>query len=168
MPAVESSTPLPPATTEPVAGQPHAVFRWGGQRFAIGIGGVQEVVARLELTPLPRAGRGWLGVANLRGEILPAVSPGAWFPGAEAPAPVFLILRTPLGKLALAAESFEQVAAVPTGALGPAPEGAPAFVTGCWSAQTALSESVICVNAEGLARNLQAHFTSSFSAVAAP
>ena len=56
---------------------------------------------------------------------------------ARAAAPgttIFLILNTPQGKLALAADGFEHVAAIPTGAVEPlgAADGEPKFVPGRW------------------------------------
>lgn len=145
----------------PDAPRPHAVFRWGGERFALDVSGVQEVVADLNLTPLPRAGAGWLGVANLRGEILPAVSLQRWFAGAAAaaPTPVFLIVRTPAGRLALAVESVAGVSALPPAGTSP-PEGEPEFVTHRWQPPDG-ETPVRCLDAARLAQKLRELFVLS-------
>ncbi len=152
-------------TPEP-SPRPHAVFHWGGERFALDVDGVQEVVADLALTPLPRAGAGWLGVGNLRGEILPAVSLQRWFAGEAAPAsaPVFLVLRTSLGRLALAAESVAGVRAVPPasadGTAGAPAEGEPEFVAHRWL-PPGEKTAVRCLDTARLAQKLREEFVLS-------
>lgn len=145
--------------------RPHAVFHWGGESFAMDVDGLQEVVTALSLTPLPRAGAGWLGVANLRGEILPAVSLQTWFAGAApAPAapPVFLILRTPAGRLALATEGVVGVRAVPAAApAGETPAvGEPDFVVQRWQ-PPGQEAPVRCLDVTRLAQKLREQFVLS-------
>ena len=147
---------------DPVALRPHAIFRWGGDLFALDVADVQEVVADLPLTPLPRADTGWLGVGNLRGEILPAVSLQRWFAG-TTPAPVFVVLRTPTGRLALAAESVAGVRAMPpsgpTGGEASA-MGEPEFVVHRWQPP---GEEVLvrCLDTVRLAQKLREQFVLS-------
>ena len=139
--------------------QSHAIFRWGSGRFALGVEKLQEVVAGLELTPLPRAGSDWLGVGNLRGEILPAASLQQWFGTGGAGQPVFLVLNTTFGKLALAADHIEQVAAIDVTATEPTADDAPAFVTRRWQEKPD-APPVFCLDADRLAQKLREQFTS--------
>ena len=148
----------------PETSRPHAVFHWGGEQFALDVEGVQEVVADLPLTPLPRAGAGWLGVANLRGEILPAVSLQEWFagtsPGTNA-LPVFLVVRTPGGRLALAADRVAGVRAVPPVTAPPVSAlGEPEFVSHRWQ-PPGEADSVRCLDAARLAQKLREQFVLS-------
>ena len=147
----------------PDAPRPHAVFHWGGGRFALDVEGLQEVVADLALTPLPRSGDGWLGVGNLRGEILPAVSLQRWFAGATtALPPVFLVVRTPAGKMALAAESVAGVRPVPPDPDGETASamGDPEFVVRRW--QPPGDETAVrCLDAARLAQKLRDAFVLS-------
>ncbi len=144
-------------------GKPHALFRFRGERFALPVAHVQEVVGELEVTPLPRAGAGWIGVGNLRGEIVPAATLAPWFSAApggtrpSAPSAIFLILNTPQGKLALAADGFEHVAAIPTGAVEPlgAADGEPDFVPGRWRPAGNDQPAVRCLDAPLLADRLR-------------
>lgn len=150
---------------DPALSRPHTVLRWGEGQFALDVADVQEVVANLALTPLPQADIGWLGVGNLRGEILPAVSLQRWFagtlPGSSLPDAVFVILRTPMGRLALAAEGVAGVRAVPQAPDEAAGEvsttGEPEFVTQCWQ-PPGEEVSLRCLDAARLAQKLREHF----------
>ena len=148
----------PPAHAAPL--QSHAIFRWGSGRFALGVESLQEVVAGLELTPLPRAGADWLGVGNLRGEILPAASLQQWFGAGAAGQPVFLILNTSFGKLALAADQIEQVASIDAAATEPTAGDAPAFAPRRWQ-ENPDAAPIFCLDANRLAQKLREQFTSS-------
>lgn len=150
----------PPSQPTLESGRPHAVFRWGAGRFALDVTSVQEVVAELELTPLPRAGQGWLGVGNLRGEILPAVSLNAWFAHA-CPQPVFLILRTPLGKLALATEGVERMQFIAPEATEPASGSNDAEIAPRRWLQDVGAQAIYCIDAERLAQKLREQFSLS-------
>lgn len=168
-------TPDAALPADPTPGQPHALFRHGGGRFALPIAAVQEVLGELEITPLPRAGACWLGIGNLRGEIVPAATLGPWFPtGAPLPAQpntaaragsIFLILNTPQGKLALAADGFEHVAAIPPGAAEPVPadEAQPDFAPARWQPPSAGQAAVLCLDAARLADHLRVQATASTS-----
>ncbi len=177
--ATPPSPEPPPAATpaaaaslaDPATGQPHALFRHGGGRFALPIAAVQEVIGELEITPLPRAGAGWLGIGNLRGEIVPAATLGPWFPPI-GPLPsaslarsgtIFLILNTPQGKLALAADGFEHVAAIPPGAAAPAPadDAHPDLVPARWQPPGEGQAAVRCLDAARLAECLRVQATST-------
>ena len=154
-----------PAMSAPDADppRPHAILRWGGDQFALDVTNVQEVVADLPLTPLPRADPGWLGVGNLRGEILPVVSLQQWFAGTIL-APVFVILGTPAGRLALAAESVAGVRSVPPPgdpASGEASvTGEPEFVVHHWQPP---GEEVLvrCLDTVRLVQKLREQFVLS-------
>lgn len=144
--------------------RPHAVFHWGHGRFALDVDGVQEVVADLALTPLPRADAGWLGVGNLRGEILPAVSLQRWFAGETTAgatnSPVFLIVRTPTGRLALAADAVAGVRPVPSAPTDAATEGEPEFVVHRWE-PPGEEFAVRCLDAARLVQKLREQFVLS-------
>lgn len=63
------------------------VFVADGERFAVDLRAVREVVAGLTITPLAGAGPAVLGLVNVRGEIVPVFSPtdAPAAPGPERP-----------------------------------------------------------------------------------
>jgi chemotaxis signal transduction protein len=63
------SPPLPEATPGPRA----CLFALGGTRFAVDVRNAREVVLFDEITSVPRASRHLVGVANLRGTVMPIV-----------------------------------------------------------------------------------------------
>ncbi|MBV9658570.1 MAG: chemotaxis protein CheW [Verrucomicrobia bacterium] len=169
-----ADTPAAPAPAAPPpipVGEAHALFRFGAHRFALPINEVQEVVGSLEITPVPRAGAGWLGVGNLRGEIVPAATLAPWFPAPPTPpgssvfyagkktaGSIFLIIQTGSGKLALAADGFEHVTAIPREAIEPWPaDGAalpPDFVPARWQ-PPGHPQVVGCLDAKRLGAQLR-------------
>jgi chemotaxis signal transduction protein len=68
-----SVAPVSPALPE-VAPVPRAcLFALGGTRFAVDVRSAREVVLFEEITAVPRAPRHLVGVANLRGTVMPIV-----------------------------------------------------------------------------------------------
>jgi len=76
-------------------------FRVGDQRFALPINAVREVVRRPALTQVPHAPDSLIGLANLRGTVLPVVSLAALVGEAttEAGSVIVLAQADPLGIL---------------------------------------------------------------------
>jgi purine-binding chemotaxis protein CheW len=60
------------AATHPLAGE-YLAFRLGGERFALPILTVQEIIGRLPITPVPGAASAMRGVINLRGKVIPVM-----------------------------------------------------------------------------------------------
>ena len=52
------------------------VFRLGGERFAVGLAAIEEVVELPTLQPLPHMPPSMLGVCELRSALLPVYTPG--------------------------------------------------------------------------------------------
>jgi chemotaxis signal transduction protein len=52
------------------------IFRVGGERFAVGLAAIEEVVDLPELRPLPHMPPSMLGVCDLRSALLPVYTPG--------------------------------------------------------------------------------------------
>jgi purine-binding chemotaxis protein CheW len=56
-----------------VTGVVHVSVLAGGEHYALPVEGVLEVAEMTDVTPVPGAGAAILGVANLRGQVLPVV-----------------------------------------------------------------------------------------------
>jgi chemotaxis signal transduction protein len=52
------------------------VFRAGGERFAVGLAAVDEVVDSGAITEFPQSPRTMIGVSELRGTLIPVYTPG--------------------------------------------------------------------------------------------
>ena len=64
-----------PARSEPVTGSELLVFRAGPERFALAVGELEAVIEMPPVRPLPGMPAGMLGVAELRGSLVPVYSP---------------------------------------------------------------------------------------------
>jgi chemotaxis signal transduction protein len=105
----------------------HVRVRAGGEHYALPVRGVTEVTHLGELTPVPGAGRGLLGVRNLRGQVVPVVD-FATLVGLDPEAgPTRIVVAEEGGRrVALAVESVVDV-----GPLPPASEAADSgYLTG--------------------------------------
>lgn len=93
----------PAAESDDVAGRDAVVVRAGGQRAALDVGIVAEILPPAPATSLPGAG-GLVGIRNLRGEALPLADLGNVL-GTGSPSPpldrfvVVLAAHEPLGLL---------------------------------------------------------------------
>lgn len=113
------------------AGLRACVFTLGGASFALDVSSVREVAEFEDVTPVPRAPAAVVGVANLRGEVMPIV---------DARSRLGLPLRSPappLRTLVMRAADFEvalvidAVMALETfTAVAPPPDGAAGWVQG--------------------------------------
>lgn len=86
----------PPAAAETVPALRACLFTVSGARFAVDVRSAREVALFDELTPVPRAPRHLVGVANLRGTVVPIVDVGPLLglPALRAPRGVrTLVLR---------------------------------------------------------------------------
>ena len=90
---------------------------------------------------------------------MPAASLQQWF-GTGTGQPVFLILNTSLGKLALAADHIEQVMPIDVAATEPTGGDAPAFTPRRWQEKPDAAP-IFCLDADRLAQKLREQFTSS-------
>jgi purine-binding chemotaxis protein CheW len=61
--------------SEPVTGSELLVFRAGPERFALAVGELEAVIEMPAVRPLPGMPAGMLGVAELRGSLVPVYSP---------------------------------------------------------------------------------------------
>jgi chemotaxis signal transduction protein len=52
------------------------VFRAGGERFAVGLAAVDEVIDTGAITAFPQSPRTMLGVSEIRGSLIPVYTPG--------------------------------------------------------------------------------------------
>jgi purine-binding chemotaxis protein CheW len=59
----------------PLAGSELLVFRAGPERFAMAVEGLEAVIEMPRIQPLPGMPTGMLGVAELRGSLIPVYSP---------------------------------------------------------------------------------------------
>lgn len=59
----------------PAPGSELLIFRAGPERFALAVGGLEAVIEMPRLQPLPGMPPGMLGVAELRGSLVPVYSP---------------------------------------------------------------------------------------------
>ena len=120
-------------TGEPAAGSDLLVFRAGEERFALPVSGLEAVIEMPPVRPLPGMPTGMLGVAELRGSLIPVYSPERVLKVAvEEPAAAIVVRVAGTGRtagagrrIAIAISSAEGVTPyVPgfwTGVGGPAP-----------------------------------------------
>lgn len=59
-----------PAETHPVADERYLCFRLGKERYAIPLLAVREVIAPPDTTPVPHAPPYFVGIMNLRGQVI--------------------------------------------------------------------------------------------------
>ena len=88
--------PSPASAAEPTPALRACLFTVSGARFAVDVRSAREVALFEELTPVPRAPRHLVGVANLRGTVVPIVDVGPLIglPALRAPRSVrTLVLR---------------------------------------------------------------------------
>ncbi len=70
-----TTTAMSPAVVETLVGLRACIFTVGAEPFAFDVRRVREVVVLDELTAVPAAPPQVVGVANLRGDVLPIVDP---------------------------------------------------------------------------------------------
>ncbi|HEU4566141.1 MAG TPA: chemotaxis protein CheW [Gemmatimonadaceae bacterium] len=86
------------------------VFRLGRETFAIEIAAIEEAVELGELRPVPDAADALLGVADLRGRLLPVFTPARVLRADPSPdTPVMLVMREGERRVALAVDDVEDV-----------------------------------------------------------
>ncbi len=154
---MSDAPPTAPPVTPPPPSSPHAIFEVTGQRFALPIGSVGEVVNEASVTRIPHGTRGILGLINLRGEILPAATLEPWFGETRSTAqvsPLFLVVRHANSTFAVRISRFEQVVQIPDAALvaDPAPGQHTNIAPRVW---IRAGETIRCLSVDALARALQ-------------
>ncbi|MBI2885175.1 MAG: chemotaxis protein CheW [Candidatus Omnitrophica bacterium] len=102
------------------------VFGVGGERYALPLEQVREVLAAQPLRPVPSSGRSVAGVIVWRGRIVPvldlAACLGVHCPhDADRPAERILIVRWPHQEVGWLVESVEEVITIAQDAVQPAP-----------------------------------------------
>lgn len=100
------------AATDPVD---LVVFAVGGGRYGIETRHVRETVAITQITPVPGAGDGLLGVTYLRGDILPVADPRALLPMASRGLMDFsfvVVLGRERAEYGLAVQAIHEVEAI--------------------------------------------------------
>lgn len=93
----------------------HVVFLLGGQRFAVPIRLVQEILAPPPITPVPGAPDWLLGVFNRRGDIMSAVdiSPRVHAPSkGRTPSSRLLVVATRQFTLGVLVDSVEEILSI--------------------------------------------------------
>ena len=113
-----------------------AVFERCRQLFGLGIDLVREVLPSQPLPRVPRAAEQVLGVASLRGEILPVVALDRWLdlPAvADDPNLPILVLRRAELLVGLRVDAIRSVQSVPMHEVQPHPgTGGQTYLTGIW------------------------------------
>ena len=99
-------------------------FRLGGELHGCDIGLVDEVVVRLDVHPLPDVPPDVLGVAFLRGEMLPVVDAAPALGLALGERGAVVVVALDGRRLGVAVEGAAEVVDVPPEALRPAPHRA--------------------------------------------
>jgi purine-binding chemotaxis protein CheW len=98
------------------------LFRLGRELFAVPLAAALEAVERPPVDALPEMPAAMLGVATVRGEMLPVYSPEhALGTRGEQADGVLLVLRDVCRRVAIAIDDVEDVIDVDTGALHPPP-----------------------------------------------
>ena len=98
------------------------LFRIGGENFALALANAEEAVESLAVHPLPGSPAGMLGVAPLRGVMLPVYAAAPLFGVAPAPdANVTLIVRGRDGRAGIVIDDVEDVIVADLSRLRPVP-----------------------------------------------
>jgi len=107
--------------TRPIAGEaPPAAgiigVRIGGDRYAVRAGEVRDIARSQGVTPVPSGARGLLGIAGLRGRVVPVfdLAELLGYPGL-ARAPAWLLLHGAAEPIAFAVEHFDGYSVVAKG-----------------------------------------------------
>lgn len=136
------------------------LFTLEGQRYALPVGDVRELVRAARLTPLPRAPDVVEGLMNLRGELLPVLSLRRRFrlpPRALSPEDHFIVAQAGPRRVVLHVDRTEEVLRLPAGTLDETPRELPGV--GYVAGAVKLPEGLVLVHdlrtflseAEGLA-----------------
>ena len=72
-----------------------------------------QLIDRPEVAPLPRSGGAWVGLANLRGEVIPVADLGILYGSGPVGDPVLAAVRGATGPFGLLIEGVEQTVAMP-------------------------------------------------------
>jgi purine-binding chemotaxis protein CheW len=143
---LESIVGLPPSGSEPALGSELLVFRAGAERFALAVAGLEAVIEMPPVQPLPGMPPGMLGVAELRGNLVPVYSPARVLNVAVEQMAAAIIVRTgPVEKhgvsrrVAIGVSGAEGVTAYEPGAWsgigGPTPQGGLVRGVATWEGQ---------------------------------
>lgn len=117
------SNPAPnPLAPLGISGSPDAksfaIFRIANLAFAVPVPKVREVIAPIEVTPIPLAPAGWIGLANIRGRAVAVISLLPWLNqstmSVQSEVPlnqeVWVVLNLPsVGDVALIANRFDSI-----------------------------------------------------------
>jgi purine-binding chemotaxis protein CheW len=136
------------------------LFTLEGQRYALPVGDVRELVRATRLTPLPRAPDVVEGLMNLRGELLPVLSLRRRFrlpPRPLSPEDHFIVAQAGSRRVVLHVDRTEEVLRLPSGSLDETPRELPGV--GYVAGAVKLPEGLVLVHdlrtflseAEGLA-----------------
>jgi purine-binding chemotaxis protein CheW len=109
---------------------PHEVllFTLEGQRYALPVVDVRELLRAVRLTHLPRAPDVVEGLLNLRGELLPVLSLRRRFrlpPRPLSPEDHFIVAQAGPRRVVLHVDRTEEVLTLPPGSLDPTPSTLP-------------------------------------------
>lgn len=136
------------------------LFTLEGQRYALPVGDVRELIRAARLTPLPRAPDVVEGLMNLRGELLPVLSLRRRFrlpPQPLSPEDHFIVAQAGARRVVLHVDRTEEVLTLPAGTLDETPRELPGV--GYVAGAVKLPEGLVLVHdlqsflseAEGLA-----------------
>ncbi len=101
------------------------VWLWGGQRYGVPISSMERVVQMVELTAMPDAPPGTLGVINVEGQLTPVLGLGQSPPTTEPVDQKLILARSSTRMLALAAETIVGLVEAKEGDLVPAGQFSP-------------------------------------------
>lgn len=106
-------------------------FELGGQRYAIAILKVFEVLSDADIEPVPRAPQTVLGVINLRGSIVTVLDLGVWLGLEAATTSHCIIVVNHLNQaIGIRVDQILEVLDIPQDAISPVPAGAAASTAG--------------------------------------
>jgi chemotaxis signal transduction protein len=101
-----------------LAGERVLVCRSEGERFALPVGQVREVVALPPVSRIPGAGEHVLGLANVHGILVTVLAPPTLAPASGPPAGGLLVVLTlHRGQVGFAVEEAEELAGAGSGAV---------------------------------------------------
>lgn len=120
------------------------LLRVNGERYALAIRAVREVVASPAITPLPTAPAAILGVFNLRGEIVPILDTASLLGLGQITTSAYaVVIDTPLGPVALSTDEVPRAAVL-------AERAGPSDTPGTLGAYAYAGEPAILIDVETL------------------
>lgn len=130
-PAASHEVPLESLHPPQGASSRWVSFELAGQKYAIAILQLFEVLSDADIEPVPRAPRTVLGVINLRGSIVTVLDLAAWLGlESDSPAHCIIVMNHEDQAIGIRVDRILEVLDIPQSSISPVPAGAAASTAG--------------------------------------